>query len=106
MNKLLDCPFCGEKPIYEAGKSVGSPSEPDEYYQNIYCGNPACIPFEELESWNSRVNKEAEFLEELKEFALYSERLDEFGSTVISSVELIIKIKQFQAEQKAADENA
>jgi hypothetical protein len=46
-----------------------------------------------------------EFLEELKKFVLDNYFLDEFGTSVICSTEIIIKIEQFQAEQnQVADE--
>jgi|GEM_PF-4058069 len=95
------CPHCGEKPIYEVGKSFGSPSEPDDYYENIYCSNPACIPYESLECWNARVNKEAEFLEEIKtdlnRYRVYYSK--KYGLN-INFKELIEKIEKFQAGAK------
>jgi hypothetical protein len=102
--ELLGCPHCGAKPIYNVHCTPGSVHCPPEYDEEIYCSNGSCTPNQSLESWNNRINKEAEFLEELKNRCRRLSELKNpcyFCSGEIRTYEEIAdEIEQFQAEQE------
>lgn len=105
---IEDCPHCGEKPVFNGHMTPGSPAGPPEYTEEIYCNNPGCTPHECLESWNTRVNKEAKLLEELKIFITEELKVPPSGdyeSGFDYGLETVLrKIEQFEAEQKVVSD--
>lgn len=94
--ELLPCPFCnGEAElafIFQGNYFIGCTKCP---VRTKALDNAEKV----IDAWNTRVNKEAEFLGELEELVnLYHDYVPAF--------KIIQLIEQFQAEQKVSDENS
>lgn len=107
--ELLPCPFCGSKDIFISEHSDTATTA----IQCINCYIPIVNDSEikAFKSWNTRVNKEAGFLEELNKelkHKLIEFKADHnvfnwkkvYWNTETLTEYLIKKIEQFQAEQK------
>lgn len=109
--ELLPCPHCGELPTYETFPPYSTPHDAYEGEENVYCNSEKCqkLMYEGvIHHWNARVNKEAEFLEELKNTIkgkvdfmneIMGEDFDSAQKRYL--VSLLKKIEQFEAEKKA-----
>jgi len=52
---LLDCPFCGEKPIYQA--RTESLQHPGNFWAEAVMCKP-CSIYKSVKAWNTRFNKQ------------------------------------------------
>ena len=106
--ELLGCPHCGKKPTYAQERFDDPTSGEIEIITTILCVNPDCFPDSSIEEWNTRVNKEAEFLKELKKelkFLSDNYSIVSFDGVLMNWLKgAVVKIEQFQAEQKVSDE--
>lgn len=117
--ELLHCPHCGKPPKYTVESCHDYENGGTDYYENIFCDNENCDSRHIVECWNMRVNKEAEFLEELKNGCneIMQDTASKVPSRAVPTLETqfelgkreaaraILKfIEQFQAEQKVSDE--
>jgi hypothetical protein len=110
--ELLPCPHCWGKPTVIAHDVPDLDYGGHDSYVEIYCANKECVDRCQEDAflhWNTRINKHAEFLEELiKELKI---KLSEFKAdhnifnwkkvywnTETLTEYLIKKIEQFQAE--------
>jgi hypothetical protein len=113
--ELLPCPHCGDQPELIEGGHYCKQEEHVISTLEICCHKCEVITFpceeisEVVARWNKRINKEAEFLEELKKELkikkklLWTENPSNYmytGGREWEICEMIEKIEQFQAEQK------
>jgi hypothetical protein len=110
--ELLGCPHCGKQPRHKSEKFSDFTTGEIEIITTIFCENPECSPDSSIEGWNTRVNKEAEFLEGLKSFL--DIEIDKLTHAYIRSPimegklcgyeNIKTRINQFEAEQKVNSE--
>lgn len=98
--ELLPCPFCSKKPILSC-------TDFDHYVVeccNVHVYGDSYSHDLAIQNWNTRINKEAKFLEKLKnELKFLSDKYSivSFDGTLLSWLKgAVVKIEQFEAEQR------
>lgn len=108
--ELLACPRCNKSAEITSCLAFNKEGKQQKY--NVICKGDCHLPKlteeEAIKSWNTRINKEAEFLEELKRYIdkensgseKFCLSISFFDGLCYAYREILNKIEQFQAEQK------